>query len=173
VSFKAAANGKFGAQISAKRQPGYLNWSSAAVKQGHTYASLRARVQVGSHGPGESLDLITIKNSGLVNNFDFFVTPYTQRFKWDLLRSNTGESSFKVEPGRWYLVEVQCMFAGSAYNARVRIDGVDQGMITSSGQLPTTVRSVWLGSAASKTHLQRYDNVALKLGDSWPGYLGP
>jgi hypothetical protein len=172
VTSKAAANGKFGAQISTDQGPGYLNWSSKAFKQGLTNASLRAYVQVVSRGTGQSVDLITIKDSNLVNNFDFFVTADTQRFKWDLYRGNTGQSAFRVAPGHWYLVEVQCQFAGTSYNARVRIDGVDQGMITSSGQVPATVESVWLGTAVPKTHMQRYDDVALRLADSWPGYLG-
>jgi hypothetical protein len=156
VTSVAAAHGTFGAQVSASQRPGYLSWSPTMVVQGLTYASLRAYVQVVSHGAGQSLDLITIKNSHLLNNFDFFVTPNTQRFKWDLNSGNTGQSAFRVAPGRWYLVEVQCEFA----------------MITSPGQLPATVRAVWFGTNLSKTHVQNYDDLALRLGDWWPGYLG-
>ena len=173
VTSAAAANGVFGAEIRAAQSPGYLEWGTDVVAQGRTYASLRAYVQLVSRAGGESVDLITIKNDNLRSNFDFFVTGDSQRFKWDLYNANSDESAFTVEPGRWYLVEIQCEFAGSYYNAGVRIDGVSQGMITSSGQLPSTVRSVWLGSTASKTHVQFYDDVALVVGDSWIGYLGP
>ncbi len=171
VSSVAAANGVFGAEIRAARSPGYLEWGTDVVAQGRTFGSVRAYVQLVSRAGGESVDLITIKNDNLRSNFDFFVTGDSQRFKWDLYNANSEESAFTVKPGRWYLVEIQCEFAGTTYSAVVRIDGVSQGMITSSGQVPATVRSVWFGTNSSKTHVQRYDDVALRVGDSWPGYL--
>lgn len=172
VSPDAADHGTFGLEINANQAPGYVGWSPSLVPQGHSYASLRAYVQVVSQGDGESLGLITVRNSLGVHNFDFFVTADTHRFKWDLANSDSAESAFTVEPGRWYLVEIQCEFAGTYYNAGVKIDGVNQGLITSAGQVPATVRSVWLGTYAPKTHVQRYDDVELSVGDSWPGYLG-
>jgi hypothetical protein len=172
VSSGAADHSTFGAEIRADKAPGFLEWGTDALKQGRTHASLRAYVQLVSRAGAESVDLITIQNSNLRNNFDFFVTGHTQRFKWDLNNADSDQSAFTVVPGRWYLVEVQCEFDGTSYSAGVRIDGVSQGMITSSGQVPATVRSVWLGTPVAKTHVQRYDDVAVRLGDSWPGYLG-
>lgn len=172
VSPDAADHGAYGLEINADQAPGYASWSSSAVPQGHSYASLRAYVQVVSQGDGESLGLITVRNSLGIHNFDFFVTADTHRFKWDLANSDAREADFTVEPGRWYLVEIQCEFAGTYYNAGVKIDGVNQGLITSADQVPATVRSVWLGTYAQKTHVQRYDDVELAVGDSWPGYLG-
>lgn len=169
---QAATNGKFGVQISANQEPGYLKWSTEVNRAAKTSASLRVYLKVVSRGTGQSLDLLTIKNSSMINNFDFFVTANTDQFKWDLNNANAGQSHFRVKPGRWYLVEVQCDFADSTYTAQVRIDGVDQGTITSAGMKPATVRAVWLGTPVPKTHEQLYDDVALKLSNTRLGFLG-
>jgi hypothetical protein len=168
----AALHGSYGARISAVNAPGYLRWSGAAIQNGHHYATFRAYVDVISHAAGQSVNIVTIKNSNMVNNFDMFVSGSTGRFRWDLRNADSHQSSFVVQTGRWYLIEVQCSFAGSTYNANVRIDGVNQSSIASTGQVSATVRDIWVGAATRRTHVQYYDDVAVAVGDASLGYLG-
>ena len=172
VSSSAAKTGSRGYVVRGAGSEGYLRWSDTAVEQGHAAFSVRAWVQVKSRGAGESVDLITVTNETGVNNFDFFVTGSSSQFKWDLLQTDTGQSNFVVESNRWYLVEARGEFAGSTYNASVRIDGVEQQSISSPGLPATTVRSMWLGTSLPKTHEQWYDDVALRVGDGTVDYLG-
>lgn len=172
VSPQAGRTGGYGAQISARSGPGFLWWSPAQLVQGNSYASFRAYVQVVDAAPGESVDLITIKNSLGRHHFDLFVAGDTQRLKWDLYSGDSDETSFAVVPGRWYLIEVKLDLEGRWHNADVRIDGVHQGAITSDEGRSYTVRSLWLGTPNAKTSTKRYDDVALVVGKERLAYLG-
>jgi hypothetical protein len=66
---------------------------------------------------------------------------------------------------RWYLVEAVVDFAGTEHTARVRVDGVDQGTIRSSGS-DSRVQTLHVGARAAKTHGQYYDDVFLDVGDA-------
>ena len=172
VSSAAAKRGSNGYVVNSTNAAGFASWSSAAVEQRHTDFSVRTWVQVRSRAAGQSVDLVSVQNVRTVNNFDFFLTADSSRFKWDLQNANSRSSSFTVIPNRWYFLEAYGSYGGSTYTASVRIDGVDQGVIASPGQTASTVKSLWLGTTAAKTHEQWYDDVALRVADSSIGFLG-
>ena len=68
-------------------------------------------------------------------DFDFFRGPSTGKWRWDLFRDNYAVSTMAAVVGEWYYVEVLIDFGGAdgtTYTAQVRINGVDQPMITST-----------------------------------------
>ena len=93
---------------------------------------MRAWVRVLSRKAGESVDLLTIQNARRLENFDVFVNGLTGKLQWDLYREDTDQLDATLESGRWYFIEAQVEFAAGQYTADVRIDGVDQGTITST-----------------------------------------
>lgn len=174
ITSGAAKQGAFGYEVNATNAPGYLNWSTTAVEQGHPVATFKTYLQVVSGAPGESVDLVTIRNTNTSHHFDLFVTADTKRFKWDLNNTDWGESAFQAVPGQWYLVQAQVEFQGTTYSAKVMIDGVEQSHVTSPGMVDGDVKSVWLGTSNAKTHRQRYDAVVLRVGDVYPpGWVEP
>ena len=167
----AAHSGGGGVRVAATNAPGNVRWDDTVVPQGRQFASGRFWVRVNSRAANESVDLFTVANALGSRNFDFFVSATTGRFQWDIFNQATDRTSFAVTFGQWYLVEVRLEYQGSTHTARVRIDGIDQGTITSPGT-PTTVASLTVGSMTNKTHSQDYDDIALVVGDADPGWLG-
>ena len=161
VTAEARKNGNRGLTISATNARSYVNWG---VPSGHRYAALRLWVRVLRRGSGESVDLVTLQNSQGSAHFDLFVNGRNQRLMWDLFRDDADTTSFALAYNRWYLVEALVEFNGTEHTAQVRIDGVDQGTIRSSG-ISSTVRQLTVGSASAKTHTQHYDDVVLRVGD--------
>lgn len=170
VAAASAKRGNGGLRIAAANAAGYARWGTSTVPQGHGYASARTWVRVTSRGANESVDLLTVQNTQGIAHFDFFVNGLTQRFQWDLWREDVDESSFTVVYDRWYLVEAQIEFDGTQHSAQVRIDGVPQGTITSTGD-PSAVRQFQLGTTVAKTHVQHYDDVELQVGGGPLGWL--
>jgi hypothetical protein len=170
VQSGSARRGTGGLRIAATGAPGYARWGTTVVPQGHTWASVRAWVRVTSRAAGESVDLLTIQNTQGIAHFDFFVNGVNQRFQWDLWRDDAGQSAFTVVYDRWYLVEAQVEFDGTVHSADVRIDGVPQTSIASAGD-PSAVRHFTVGSTGAKTHVQHYDDIELRVGDSRIGWL--
>lgn len=170
ITSAAARTGTGGLRVASSSAPAYVRWDTDVVEQGHTHATVRMWVRVDSRAAGESVDLLTVANRESSRNFDFFVTGDTQRFKWDIAGQVSGETRFEVELGRWYYVEAQVEYAGTSHTAEVRIDGVDQQGVTSTG-VPSQVRSITVGSFRSKTHSQDYDDLAVRLGDATVPWL--
>jgi hypothetical protein len=167
----AANTGTYGYRVDTTAAGGYLNWTATDVEQGHNWAAVTAMVRVNSHAASESTDLITIKNNNGVNHFDLFLTP-DNRFKWDLLISDNAQTA-PITLGTWHQLEARVYFGSTTYTAQVRIDGVDQASITSTGQVATTARSIWYGTSNAKTHQIDYDNLAAQVADTDPGWLTP
>lgn len=170
VTGAAAHTGNFGLRLSGTEAASYVTWSTEAVPQGRTHSSVRTWVRLIDRGPGQSVDLLTVGNNLKTANFDLFVTGDTQRFKWDLHRDDYDLSDFVVDFNRWYLLEAQVEFAGTEHAAEVRIDGVPQGTITSTGT-GTAVRRLTVGTAAEKSHTQHYDDIAFAVGDGPLGWF--
>lgn len=166
----AARSGAGGLQLASTEAPSYARWGSDVVPQGKTHAVTRQWVRVLNRGPGQSVDVFTVGNALQTANFDFFVNGVNQRFQWDIWREDTDQTDFAVEYGRWYLVEAQVEFSGTQHTATVRIDGVDQGTIASTGT-STTVRMLTLGTTVAKTHAQDYDDLEMQVDDGPMGWL--
>jgi hypothetical protein len=162
VNNSASKRGNRGLMISSTNARSYVNWG---VPSGHRYAALRLWVRVLRRGSGESVDLVTLQNSQGKAHFDLFVNGRNQRLMWDLYRDDADSTSAALTYNRWYLVEALVEFDGSEHTAQVRIDGVNQGTIRSSGTT-STVRQLTVGSASNKTHTQHYDDVVLRVGDA-------
>jgi hypothetical protein len=169
----AARSGARGLEVRARGGDAYLRWDTAALGGEQPYWSFRAWVRIVDWTPGESVDLFTVRNREATNNFDLFVGAPWRRFQWDLYREDSGEVAGPVAPGEWHLVEAKGSFAGATSTAEVRIDGVDQPPIASSGQVPSVAREFVLGSIGTdKTNTTHFDDVAIALGDAPLPFLG-
>jgi hypothetical protein len=168
----AAHSGRRGLEIRARGGDAYLHWDADELGEG-PYWSLRAWVRIVDWTDTESVDLFTVRNREATNNFDLFVGAPWRRFQWDLYREDSGEVAGPVAPGEWHLVEAKGSFAGATSTAEVRIDGVDQPPIASSGQVPSVARELVLGSIGTdKTNTTHFDDVAIALGDAPLPFLG-
>ena len=168
---EAARTGELGLEIDAATSGAYVRW---VPPTGHRFWSLRGFVRVVAWTDRESVDLFTVQNSRTTNNFDLFVTAPARAFQWDLFREDDGRTAAPVELGRWYLVEAHGEFGADASAAEVRIDGVPQPAIRSSGQPPATVQDFVLGSiATAKTKRAQFDDVRFEVADAPLGFPGP
>lgn len=172
VSSGAARSGNGGLRSASSGAPSFARWGSGVVPAGSTHGAVRTWVRLDSRGAGQSVDLLTVANSEGRRNFDFFITGDTQRFKWDLFSGDSDEASFVVVPGRWYLIEVRVGYGGTRHSATVRIDGVDQGTIFSTGT-PLRLASVTIGTHSAKTHAQAYDDLLMRFGAGPVGWIDP
>jgi hypothetical protein len=171
VTPEAAHTGRFGLDLAATGSEAYVRWV-APVDLPHW--SLRSWVRVVAWTPGESVDLVTVRNREITNNFDLFVGAGDRAFQWDLFRESSARAAGTVEPGRWYLVEARGSFAGTTSTAEVRIDGVPQPSIASPGQPPSAVRELVLGSIGTeKTNRVQFDDVRFEVGGAPLPFLGP
>jgi hypothetical protein len=166
----AAHAGGFGLDVTADRSDAFARWVAPVDLP---FWALRAWVRVVSWTPGESVDLFTVRNREITNNFDLFVGAGDRAFQWDLFREDAGRAAGAVEPGRWYLVEARGSFAGTTSTAEVRIDGVPQPSIASPGQARSVVRELVLGSIGTKkTNRVQFDDVRVEVGDAPVAFLG-
>ncbi len=161
----ARRNGAKGLSLWSSAAPSYVDWGTGVVPQGHAYAALRAWVLLRHRKAGESVDLVSVTSTQGIAHFDVFVNGRNGRLQWDLWRENTDSMATSMALGRWYLVEALVDFGGSEHTARVRIDGVDQGTIRSSGS-DSRVQTLHVGARAAKTHGQYYDDLFLRVGDA-------
>ncbi len=139
---------------------------------GHPYWTFRAWMRVVDWTQGESVDLFTVRNLEVKNNFDLFVGAPYRRLQWDLYRENSGEAP-PFELGRWYLIEAKGSFKTSTYTADVRIDGETQPSITSTDQPPSAVSEFILGSiGTAKNNRAQFDDLRVELGDEPLPFLG-
>jgi hypothetical protein len=170
VDVGAAKAGNGGLRLAADEAPSYVRWGADVVPQDQSHATTRLWFRLLSRGPGQSVDVLTVGNALQSANFDFFVNGDTGRFQWDLFRDDTAETGFVAEVGHWYLVETQVEFDGTQHTAAVRIDGVVQDPIASTGTA-TTVRMMAVGTTVAKSHRQDYDDIELQVGAGPMGWL--
>jgi hypothetical protein len=170
VTADAAHEGRAGLEISARGSEAYARWAAPGDLP---YWAFRAWVRVAAWTPGESVDLFTVRNREITNNFDLFVGAGDRAFQWDLFRENAGRAPGPVELGRWYLVEARGSFAGTTSTAEVRIDGVPQPPIASPDQPRSAVRDLVLGSiGTTKTNRVQVDDVQVEVDDAPVPFLG-
>jgi hypothetical protein len=171
VTRAAARNGSFGLDVHATGSEAYAGYD---VDDEGSWWSFRAWIRVVSWTPGESVDLFTIRNLQAKNNFDLFVDQPVRTFRWDLYRGDTASAPTPIALGQWHLVEATGSFATSTYTADVRIDGVTQPSITSTGQPPSAVRDVVLGpGATTKRNEVQYDDVRVEVARRPLARFGP
>ncbi len=164
VTSTAAKNGRFGFEVDAAASDAYGRWDAGGT--GRAFWSFRAWVRILAWTPNESVDLFTVQNREVTNNFDLFVGATDRAFQWDLYRENSARAPGAVELGRWYLVESQGSFASTNSTADVQIDGTPLPSITSPGQPPSAVKAFVLGSIGTKkTNRVQYDDVRIEVSD--------
>jgi hypothetical protein len=169
VGHGAAHTGSFGLDVDARGASAYVRW---VPRPGRPWWSFRAWVRIVSWTRAESVDVFTVRNGNVVNNFDLFVDTPRRSFRWDLYRGDTAHARRTVRIGRWYLVEATGSFATDTYRADVRIDGVDQPGISSHGQRPSTVQDLVLGpGGTTKTNRIQFDDVEFQVSSHPLGYL--
>ena len=162
-----ARSGPYGARaVNTATRGGYLAWSSSRFRYGVRYGRITAWVKVVSHRTGESVDVLSLKNARGSRNFDFYRDPGTGRWRYDLYRFDSELSTMTAVVGRWYLIEALVDFGGrggTAYTADLRINGIPQPSIESTGQVGTTVKSAWFGdpNPDHKHNVRYYDSLAV------------
>lgn len=170
ITAAAAHDGARGLEVAATGSDAYARWRAPADQPNWSF---RAWIRVAAWTPGESVDLFSVRNREITNNFDFFVGAGDRAFQWDLYRENAARAAGPVELGRWYLVEARGSFATTTSTAEVRIDGVPQPSIASPGQPPSAVRDVVLGSiGTTKSNRVQFDDVRLAVDDAPLPFLG-
>jgi hypothetical protein len=171
VTETAAASGAFGLDVTAEASDAYARWAAPGDLP---FWSFRARVRVVAWTPGESVDLFTVRNREITDNFDLFVGGTDRAFQWDLFREDSARAGGSVELGRWYLVEARGSFATTTSSAEVRIDGVPQPGIASRGRPASAVREFVIGSVGTtKTNRVQFDDVRVQVSDAPVALLGP
>ncbi len=171
VTHAAAKNGDFGLDVHATGADAYASWDGG---DNGGWWSFRAWMRVISWTPGQSVDLFTVRNQPAKNNFDFFVDTPVRTFRWDLYRGDTAIEPGPITLGQWHLVEAKGSFASTTYVADVRVDGVPQASITSTGQVPSSVRDLVLGpGGTTKTNEVQFDDVRIAVGSAPIAFLGP
>ncbi len=170
ITRAAAKRGTLGLDIHAPGADAYASWD-AGPNRG--FWSFRAWMRVVSWTPGQSVDLFTVRNLPARNNFDFFVDTPRRTFRWDLFRGDTANARAPIALGKWHLVEAKGSFATTTYVAYVRVDGVPQPSITSTGQVPSAVRDLVLGpGGTTKSNEVQFDDVRMAVASRPLGLLG-
>jgi hypothetical protein len=163
----AARSGARGLEVRALGDDAYLRWDTAALGGEQAYWSFRAWVRIVDWTPGESVDLFTVRNREVTDNFDLFVASPDRALMWDLYRGDFGETAAPITPGQWYLVEARGTFGTPTFTAEVRIDGVPQPALASPGHRPSAATEFVLGSiGTAKTNTTQFDDVAIALADA-------
>lgn len=172
VTIAAAHGGSGGLDVTSTGADAYVRWDTGVLGEGHPYWTFRAWMRVVNWTPAESVDLFTVRNREVKNNFDLFVGAPYRRLQWDLYRENEGQAP-PFELGRWYFIEAKGSFATSTFTADVRIDGVIQPSITSPDQTRSAVSEFILGSAGTaKNNRAQFDDLRVELADAPLPFLG-
>lgn len=166
-----AREGSFGARsVSTPNQLGYLMWNRTAITQGQRYARVGGWVRIQKFNAGESVSIAVVRNARGVNHYNMWRNPNSGRLHYDLFRADHARSTMRAELGRWYFIEALVDYGDTAtdtYTARVRINGIDQPTIRSTGQVGSTVRSAYFGDTVlGNSSTRYYDNLALTVADS-------
>jgi hypothetical protein len=172
VTTAAAHGGSGGLEVRSAGGDAYVRWDAGVLGEGHPYWTFRAWMRVVDWTPSESVDLFTVRNLEVKNNFDLFVGAPYRRLQWDLYRQNSGQAPpFKL--GQWYFIEAKGSFATSTFTADVRINGATQPSITSTDQTPSAVSEFILGSiGTAKNNRAQFDDLRVELADSPLPFLG-
>ncbi len=173
VTTEAAHSGSRGLEVRARGGDAYLRWDPEALGGERPYWSFRAWMRIVDWTPGESVDLFTVRNREVTDNFDLFVASPNRDLMWDLYRGDNAKTAVPVTPGQWYFVEARGSFASPTFTADVRIDGVPQPSLASPGHRPSAVAEFVLGSiGTAKTNTTQFDDVAIQLADAPLDFLG-
>lgn len=173
ITADAARNGGRGLEVRSQDSDAYVAWAADRFGGERPYWSFRGWVRVVAWTPDQSVDLFTVRNRQVVNNFDLFVGAPWRKLQWDLFRGNSVETPWQAELGQWYLVEARGSFGTSTYTADVRIDGVEQPSIASPDQPPSAVKEFVLGSiGTTKTNRVQFDDVEVRAARTPLPFLG-
>jgi len=172
VTTAAAHGGPGGLDVTSTGSDAYVRWDSGVLGEGHPYWTFRAWMRVVDWTDSQSVDLFTVRNLEVKNNFDLFVGAPYRRLQWDLYRQNSAQAP-PFALGHWYFVEAKGSFATSTFTADVRIDGATQPSIRSTDQTPSAVSEFILGSVGtSKSNRAQFDDLRVELADSPLPFLG-
>jgi hypothetical protein len=172
VTTAAAHGGSGGLEVTSTGSDAYVRWDTGVLGEGHSYWTFRAWMRVVDWTPSESVDLFTVRNLEVKNNFDLFVGAPYRRLQWDLYRENSAQAA-PFQLGRWYFIEAKGSFATSTFTADVRIDGETQPSISSPDQPPSAVSEFILGSVGTaKRNRAQFDDLRVELADAPLPFLG-
>jgi hypothetical protein len=165
-----AVSGYF-ARLTAAAGPAYLTLPSTVLEQGHRTWTLRAYFRVTSHANKQAVSLVELKNAAAKSVYVY--TDATSGRCTARLAGLTVTTSFRCDDGVWHLLEVKGDMGTTTHTLDWRVDGLAQTSIAATGQVASTVRSLYLGEpSGTPTDVQDWDNVGLTVGDTDLPFLG-
>jgi hypothetical protein len=165
-------------------------WTTTNFGTNKAYGSIAFRLRFPGSLPqtanlgGTDAAIMTTKSTTLApgtgqGHFGMFFHPATNKLRWDLLAADFGESTMTFVPDQWYYIEAKWYYgsyqaAGAAtYTADVRINGISQTSIASSGLDPYFVQGFGFGSdQTNQTYSYDIDDVLGAAGTQPLGFLG-
>jgi hypothetical protein len=150
------------AQLRAENGPAYLLWDRDIVVHGRRYWAFRGAFRVESRAAGQSIGLATVKNDAGQHHADLFVDAGTGHCRIDLYSEDTATTPIRCDDGAWHTVVMRGDYGSSTYTMEWELDGSPQPAIASTGQPPSTARSLWLGdSTPGKTNVINWTSITL------------
>jgi hypothetical protein len=165
-------------------------WTTTTFGTNKAYGSVAFRMRFPGSLPqsanlgGTDAAIMTTKSTTTApgtgqGHFGMFFHPATNKLRWDLLAADFGESTMTFVPDQWYYVEAKWYYgsyqgAGAAtYTADVRINGIPQASISSSGLDPYFVQGFGFGSdQTNQTYSVDIDDVKGAAGTQPLAFLG-
>jgi len=150
--------------LTAPAKPAFVSLPPRALAPGHTGYSFRARFRITARAAGQTVGLVTVENARRQANDDLFVDARTGRCRIDIFRADTARSPTRCDDGRWHTVTVVGDFATATATMSWTLDGAAMPRVTSTGQIPTTVRRLFVGDATpGKSNTTDWTGVAFAL----------
>jgi hypothetical protein len=122
---------------------------------------------------GNKPSVLSVVTVGGVDDFTLFHDlGVNDWLKYDLKQTDNATTPV-LTANQWYLVEAKGSFAGSTWTADVRLNGVRQPSIATTGKTPEVVHNVVWGPAVStQTFTQHVDDIAVAVGSVPLPFLG-
>lgn len=144
-----------------------------SIPTGQTHWSARMYVRYPTSLPGgATASIFSVVQATGVDDFTFFFNPAISQLQWDLNTLDLGRSAVII-PDRWYLIQARGDYSGSTWRADVRIDGIGQTSIATSGKAPSTIDFIQFGiSSATQTWTGHFDDCAFAYGTHPLKFIG-
>jgi hypothetical protein len=148
--------------------------SEQSIPAGQSCWSVRMYLRYPTALPGgATASIFSVVQATGTDDFTFFFNPATSRLQWDLDALDT-ERSDPIDPDVWYLIEAKGEYNGSTWTANVRIDGIPQLSVATSGAAQSTIDFIQFGiSSATQTWTGHFDDCAFAYGTSPLRFIGP
>jgi hypothetical protein len=179
----ATHTGSFGALFNPNLAFMFMRWRAAGGTQQsipassdcwsfRTYVRFPAATFPPSGIPPSIISVTQLTGS---DDFTFFYNPTTNKWQWDLDNADLARSIDEVIPDHYYLIEGKGEYFANNWRADVRIDGVPQDSILTTGNAASTLQYIQFGTAVdTQVWTAHFDDMAFAYSTGSPlRFLGP